>query len=249
MLSISELLKSLHDDCREIKIEGNEDFDFNKEDEAYLITAGEILSYGDRNLTQLMGKYDPIGFCEAILARRKELRYRRISDLDLLGFKGSEIRKDVNGSHVVVKSIIQYSLSRIFENSKSKSHQLFEEGFIHQNLKYLKTVKFFDGDKIFGAGQFARFMYFIERGKVQLFNRNNKEIKKLSKGESFGESALLMGQPREISAISEGKTILQAIDAETLGPEIDKGSPLVQLALLSVLKRLELMNKLRAADA
>ena len=92
-------------------------------------------------------------------------------------------------------------------------------------------------------------MYFIERGKIQLFNRNNKEIKMLSKGESFGESALIMAQSREISAISEGETILQAIDAETLSPEIDKGSPLVQLALFSVLKRLELMNKLRAADA
>ena len=249
MLSISELLKSLHDDYREIKIKEKQDFDFNKEDEAYLIKAGEILSYGDRNLTQLMGKYDPIGFCETILARKKALRYRRISDLHLLGFNGSKIRKDINDSHVVVKSIIQYSLSRIFENSKSKSHQLFEEGFIHQNIKYLKTIKFSNEDKVFGAGQLARFMYFIERGKIQLFNRNNKEIKTLSKGESFGESALIMAQSREISAISEGETILQAIDAETLSPEIDKGSPLVQLALFSVLKRLELMNKLRAADA
>ena len=152
MLSISELLKSLHDDYREIKIKEKEDFDFNKEDEAYLIKAGEILSYGERNLTQLMGKYDPIGFCETILARKKVLRFRRISDLDLLGFNGSKIRKDINDSHVVVKSIIQYSLSRIFENSKSKSHQLFEEGFIHQNIKYLKTMKFSKGDKVFGAG-------------------------------------------------------------------------------------------------
>ena len=140
MLSISELLKSLHDDYREIKIKEKEHFDFNKEDEAYLIKAGEILSYGDRNLTQLMGKYDPIGFCETILARKKVLRYRRISDLHLLGFNGPKIRKDINDSHVVVKSIIQYSLSRIFENSKSKSHQLFEEGFIHQNIKYFSCL-------------------------------------------------------------------------------------------------------------
>ena len=52
---------------------------------------------------------------------------------------------------------------------------------------------------------------------------------------------------RTNAAFSIGTTILQAIDADALGTEIDKEPPLVQLALLSVLKRLELMNKLHAA--
>ena len=91
-------------------------------------------------------------------------------------------------------------------------------------------------------------MYFIDRGAVQLFTKKGKKLKSLSNGESFGESALLAGRLRNNAAFSIGTTILQAIDAHALGKEIDREPAIVQLALLSVLKRLELMNKLNAAD-
>jgi CRP-like cAMP-binding protein len=248
MLSVSKLLKLIDEKSKHIKIEKDKDFDFHEKDEAYLIIEGEILSYGDRNLTQMLVKHDPIGFSEAILARQKVLRYRRVSDIELLVISGTKLREEVNRSHIVVKSIIKYSLSRIFDASKSKSHILFEEGYIQQNLQYLKTIRYEDGDRIFGADQVPNYMYFIDRGSVELVNRKGKKLKSLSSGESFGESALLAGRLRSNAAFSIGTTILQAIDADALGKEIDKEPPLVQLALLSVLKRLELMNKLKAAD-
>ena len=248
MLSVSKLLKLVDDQSMHIKVSLDEDFDFHEKDDAYLIIEGEILSYGDRNLTQVLSKYDPIGFAEAILARSKVLKYRRISDLELLAIPGVKLREDVNRSHVLVKSIIKYSLGRIFQSSKSRSHLLFEEEYIQKNLEYLKTIRYEDGDRVFGADQVPNYMYFIDRGGVQLVNRKNKELKRLSSGESFGESALLKGRLRNNAAFAIGTTILQAIDAKALTAEIDKEKPLVQLALLSVLKRLDLMNKLRAAD-
>ena len=114
MLSVSKLLKLVDDQSKHIKVALDEDFDFHEKDDAYLIIDGEILSYGDRNLTQVLSKHDPIGFAEAILARKKVLKYRRITDLELLAIPGFKLREDVNSSHVVVKSIIKYSLCRIF---------------------------------------------------------------------------------------------------------------------------------------
>ena len=108
MLSVSKLLKLVDDQSMHIKVSLDEDFDFHEKDDAYLIIEGEILSYGDRNLTQVLSKYDPIGFAEAILARSKVLKYRRISDLELLAIPGVKLREDVNRSHVLVKSIIKY---------------------------------------------------------------------------------------------------------------------------------------------
>ena len=67
MLSINDLIGLLEGHFREIKVKKSEDFVFSKRDEAFLIKKGEVLSYGKRNLTQLMGQNDPIGF-EAILS-------------------------------------------------------------------------------------------------------------------------------------------------------------------------------------
>tara|TARA_Y100000589_G_C27123755_1_gene617611 strand:- start:253 stop:1053 length:801 start_codon:yes stop_codon:yes gene_type:complete len=248
MLSINDLIGLLEGHFREISVKKSEDFVFSKRDEAFLIKKGEVLSYGKRNLTQLMGQNDPIGFSETILARDHTLRYRRVSDLEILGFSGSQIRNEVNSAGVTIKSLIQYSLSRIFENKKSKSHQLFEEGFIHKNIKYLRTLKFDDGDYIFQSGSPSRFMYFIDKGSIRLLTKNEKDFKVLNTGESFGEASLFLGQERELGAVAIGETTLHAIDADRVSPEIEKDSPLVQLSLFCVLKRLELMNKLTAAD-
>ena len=122
---------------------------FSQKKEAFLIKKGEVLSYGKRNLTQLLGPNDPIGFASSILARDHTLRYQSIR-LKLLGFSGSQIRDEVNSSGVTIKSLIQYSLSRIFENKKSKSHQLFEEVYPYKKYKiFANFKKFDDGDRVF----------------------------------------------------------------------------------------------------
>ena len=71
MLSVYKLLKLVDDQLRHIKVALDADFDFHEKDDAYLITDEEILSYGDRNLTQVLSKHDPIGFAEVILVRKK----------------------------------------------------------------------------------------------------------------------------------------------------------------------------------
>ena len=54
-------------------------------------------------------------------------------------------------------------------------------------------------------------MYFIEKGKVKLISKENKLIKVLNDGESFGEIALIRGRKRYNSAIAVGHITLKVI--------------------------------------
>ena len=244
MLETKNILKEIKE-YNHIKVQNNDNYNFKHSDNAYLIYKGSILSYGDNNFTQLLGELDPVGFAEIILARKKILRYKILSDLELLSFSGFKIRDEVNKSNVVVKSIIKYSLARIFGNSKSKVHYLFEDEFISKHLNFFKRYNFVKGDKIFIYGQPPRGMYFIEKGSVSLYTKNDKFLSSLTKSESFGESALISGKLRTNNVVADTDTQLIEVSTEILDEKISVESPLVKLTLLSVLRRLELMNKLR----
>ena len=49
----------------------DDEFDFNKKDEAFVIESGKLLAYDERNLTQTFDVYDPVGFAEAIALDQK----------------------------------------------------------------------------------------------------------------------------------------------------------------------------------
>ena len=212
--------------------------------------AGEIISYGERDYTQLLKKNDPIGFAESILSKPKILKYKRLTDTVLLEFNAKAIRDAVNESNIVVKALIKYSLARIFSASKSlrKSHYLFEDEFVYKNWKLLDTKTYNEEAIIFAHGNSAKYMFFIEKGKVKLLSKENKLIKVLNSGESFGEIALLRGRKRNNSAISVGHTILKVIKGSMISKLVNQENSLVQLALISLAKKLEIINGIRSID-
>ena len=250
MLSTKILISNLKFQPKKIMVEKEDDFDFNNKRKAYLLLSGEIISYGERDYTQLLKQNDPIGFAESILTKQKILKYKRLTDIILLEFKSKEIRDAVNKSNIAVKAIIKYSLSRIFSSSKSsrKSHYLFEEEFVQKNWKLLDTKTYNEEAIIFSHGNSANNMFFIEKGKVRLVSKENKLIKILNSGESFGEIALIRGRTRLNSAISIGDTILMVIKGSMISKLIKNENSLVQLALISLAKKLEILNGIRSID-
>ncbi len=250
MLTTKQLILNLQSHYKEIKIKKEEDFNFYEINKAYVLLSGKIISYGERDYTQLLKKNDPIGFAESILAKKKILKYKRLTDVVLLEFNAKEIRDAVNKSNVVVKAIIKYSLARIFPSSKysHKSHYLFEDEFIYKNWKILDTKTYSDKAIIFSHGNSADNMYFIEKGKVKLISKENKIIKVLNSGESFGEIALLRGRKRNNSALSIGHTIIKIIKGNLIAKVINNENTLVQLSILSLAKKLEIINGIRSID-
>ena len=102
MLSTKKLIANLRFHPKEILVKKEHDFDFNNKRKAYLLISGEIISYGERDYTQLLKKNDPIGFTESILTKKKILKYKRLINTVLLEFEAKEIRDDVNDSNSVV---------------------------------------------------------------------------------------------------------------------------------------------------
>ena len=250
MLTTKQLISNLQFQYKEIKVKKEENFNFNNKKKAYVLLLGRIISYGERNYTQLLKKNDPIGFAESIIAKEKILKYKRLTDIVLLEFNANEIRDSVNKSNIAVKAIIKYSLARIFSASKAinKSHYLFEDKFVYKNWKLLETKTYNEEAIIFAHGNAANNMFFIEKGKVRLTSKENKLIKILNSGESFGELALIRGRRRLNSAISVGHTILKIIKGSMIAKLVKNEDYLVQLSVLSLAKKLEIINGIRSID-
>jgi CRP-like cAMP-binding protein len=250
MLTTKQLISNLKYKCIDIKVKKEDSFNFNNKKKAYVLLSGRVISYGERDYTQLLKNNDPIGFAESILAKEKILKYKRLTDIVLLEFNSKEIRDAVNKSNIAVKAIIKYSLDRIFSVSKTNrnSHYLFEEEFVYKNWKLLDTKTYNEEAIIFSHGNLANNMFFIEKGKVRLISNEDKLIKILHSGESFGELALLRGRRRYNSAISIGHTILKVIKGSMISKLIDNENSLVQLSILSLAKKLEIMNGIRSID-
>ena len=250
MLSTKQLILNLNFRKKKIKVSLKNDFEFDDKNKAFILLSGKVISYGERNYTQILKKNDPIGFAESILAKKNVLKYKRLTDIVLLEFNAKNIRDAVNDSNIAVIALIKYCLARIFSPTKSsnKSHYLFEDKFVYKNWKLLETKTYNDEAIIFSHGNEAKNMYFIEKGKVKLISKENKHIKVLNAGESFGEIALIRGRKRYNSAISVGHITLKVIKRAMISKLIGNENPLVQLVLISLAKKLEIINGIRSID-
>ena len=240
---ISEINKNYYEDVTIDK--DNSHFNLNDNDRCFLIKKWEVLSYGENNFTQLLNFNDPINFAECIISKTNYLRYKIIQDLELISFCGKSIKNKVNSSGALAKTIIKYSINRIFNKENSKSTYYFEDEFLYKNIKSLKIITFQRDKYIFRSGLNSDRMYFIEDGVVKLIDKFGNPFAPLKKGECFGESSLLRGSKRNNSAISIKETKLTVIDSKIIENELKKENYLVQLVIYAVLRKLELINSMR----
>ena len=59
MLSTKQLISNLQSQYKEIRIKKEDDFSFNNKKKAYVLLSGKIISYGERDYTQLLKKMIP----------------------------------------------------------------------------------------------------------------------------------------------------------------------------------------------
>jgi CRP-like cAMP-binding protein len=255
MLDFNILLNQLKEQSTVLEIPLGEDFDFTNKDHAYVIESGSVLVIGEKNTdtgvspTHTLEVYDPIGFAEAISARPNKLRFRQVTDLKLRKFDSDELRKLVDASNIFSKTVIKYSIGRIFGQIRGSSNLAFEEGFIDKNYELLRRRVMAQDDEIFRIGTIAKEMFFINNGSVRVVSPEMKVIADLGVGECFGESALFDSRPRSYTVIANRNTDLLVIDREQVEIEVSKEPPIVRLTVLLLIKRLEVMNNLRMLDS
>jgi hypothetical protein len=246
MLEIDRILKTLaKEDYSNIQVKIGEKFDLNVKNSCFVLKDGEVLAYGENNFTHLLKDEDPIRISENIYGRENMLYYKRNSDISLIKFDGKKMRGEVNDCSALVKSIIKYSLNRICNLGTSKVPYYFEDEFLFKFNNELKRLKIDSGETLFNHGDTPSKMYFVESGLIKLSQASGNQIAKIGKGECFGESALLKGEKRKLTAEVIENAKIRTISAKLIESEIQKQTGLVQIAVFGVLRRLDFMNILR----
>ena len=125
MFIIEDLLNELIDISSIVEVNKDEDFDFTRDNEAFVIESGNLLSFAHKKSvvgvrsTQTFGPFDPVGFAEVIGAKEKTTSFKPLTDLRLHRFLGSEIKAKINASNILAESIIKYlSLIHISEPTR-----------------------------------------------------------------------------------------------------------------------------------
>ncbi|MCE9671195.1 Crp/Fnr family transcriptional regulator [Myxococcus stipitatus] len=105
----------------------------------------------------------------------------------------------------------------------------------------LRPRRFSKGDVVFRQGDVGRSLYVIQQGEVaiRLCSHEGKEVilALLSRGDFFGELALLDGEPRSTDAVAREDTELLSLQREDFQRFLDT-RPQLALGLLATLSRM-----------
>ena len=213
--------------------------------DCYIIKDGSVLAKDKNGKTTTLEKGTPIGFAEALVSRPYDLTYILKEETNVFAFESSDIRKAIGKSSSLTRGIIKYTLDRVFENNKSKTYHLIDDGFLSKQQDKFPLKDYSDGDTIFMRNQKPKFFFYVESGKVQLFSKEEKIIATFNDGDSFGETALFTNTLRSATAKSVGQTTLQVVSAEFIKNYFDNEDLLIKFSLISILERLKAMNNLR----
>ena len=247
MLVFEELLEKFKNEENLVKVGVDDKFNFTIKDQIFVIESGSVKGYGAQNPktglkeAQNFEEHDPIGFAEAMSSREHTLKFRQLSDITLIKFNGANLRQQINDSDIFAKTIIKYSLGRIFGLKKGNNFS-FEDSLLDSKEKIFNRLRFPKDSTIYNAGSSSKHMYFIEKGSVQIVSSEKKVLATLDVGECFGEAAILKDRNRNYTVTAKVDCSLLAIEKSVVEQKMSNNSPLVQLSVIMLLKRLELMN-------
>ena len=101
--------------------------------------------------------------------------------------------------------------------------------------RVMERKVFYAGQKIFSEGDVGDRAYLIQSGQVEII-KNGTTLATLSKGELFGEMALIDDQPRMASAKAFSDVTMVVISREVFREKLSKCDPFIR-GLLSIFVR------------
>jgi voltage-gated potassium channel len=134
-----------------------------------------------------------------------------------------ESRRGYSEGHVLadLPDSLKLKVSIFINKAMLEKVPLFEgagDALVEELLMHLKPIIFTPGDYVFRTGDIGDSMYFINNGHVEVVSSDGKTIyATLSPGGYFGETALLMNQPRNASVRAVDYVDLYTLNRTTLG--------------------------------
>jgi voltage-gated potassium channel len=139
-----------------------------------------------------------------------------------------ESRRGYSEAHVLadLPDSLRLKVSIFTNKSMLEKVPIFEgagDALVEELLMHLKPAIFTPGDYVFRTGDVGDSMYFISSGHVEVVSSDGKTVyATLSPGGYFGETALLMNQPRNACVRAVDYVDLYTLNRTTLGKILEK---------------------------
>jgi CRP/FNR family cyclic AMP-dependent transcriptional regulator len=98
-----------------------------------------------------------------------------------------------------------------------------------------ETVNFPEGGVVFIKGDRGNAAYMVRTGKVEI-RQSGRVVEAMSRGEIFGEMALIDSEPRSASAVAVGPTELAVIDKDAFH-ELIRNDPDFAISVMRLMSR------------
>ena len=139
-----------------------------------------------------------------------------------------ESRRGYHESHVLadLPDSLRLKISIFINKSMLEKVPIFQgagDALVEELLMHLKPTIFTPGDYVFRTGDVGDSMYFVNKGRVEVVSSDGKTVfATLSPGSYFGETALLMNQPRNACVRAVDYVDLYTLNRTTLGKILEK---------------------------
>ncbi len=210
----------------------------------HILEKGEK-NFGDWTITQAMLKWeankDEVKLFEPYFNHPKKL-FREAATVVILKNK-TLFEKSINlaeMSHTHETSSIS-ELERVIVLKNTQLFAQTPENVLTSIVPIMREVTFEEGQTIFKKGEIGHCMYVIYAGEISIYDHETL-LATFSKGDVFGELALLDAEPRSASAIAENDVLLFRIDQEDFYDLMEERNELLRSVLRILCQRIRNQN-------
>ncbi len=211
---------------------------------SHILEKGES-SFGDWTITQAILKWQAnkteIQLLEHYLKHKKQLFSEAASSIILKNkslFEKSIALAEMNHSHETT------AISELERVIVLKNTQLFAqtpENVLTSIVPIMREVNVEEGKTIFKKGEIGHCMYVIYAGEISIYDHETL-LATFTKGDVFGELALLDAEPRSASAVAKNDVLLFRIDQEDFYDLMEERNELLRSVLRILCQRIRNQN-------
>lgn len=112
-------------------------------------------------------------------------------------------------------------------------------------MSNFQIEEFSAGQTIFKLGDPATHLYFLEKGEVELIDKNERVYGVIPQGQSFGEAAILSGGIRGASIRAKGEAVCKKINNQEAAELLSTYSPLLVVIMEALLLQQTMNNAIK----
>ncbi|MFY7909569.1 MAG: cyclic nucleotide-binding domain-containing protein [Emticicia sp.] len=172
----------------------------------------------------------------------KEAAFKKLTDNEVCRQQPEfeKYIKQIDMSHSHEKATVS-ELERVIVLKNTQLFAETPENVLTSIVPIMKEISFQEGKTIFKKGEIGNCMYIIYAGEIGIYDHETL-LATFTKGDVFGELALLDAEPRSASAVVESDVLLFRIDQEDFFDLMEERNELLRSVLRILCQRIRTQN-------